>query len=425
MKKLFFLSLLLFFTINCQRNQANPSIPCDFIEGLILTNDFDCGKIIVPEDHDDPNSKKIEISYIVLFSRVITSESYPMIFLSGGPGGASLTTGRINTWLKHPIREKRDIILLDQRGIGYSSGLPNMYREMYDILAKDANEAEEQLMMKELMASYKQKCKDLSIRLQYYNTFQSAKDVGVLMKYLDYEKYNLYGVSYGTRLGRVIQDMYPDYLNTVILNSPSPIKGDLLIDRLKSYSLALERIFRYCEKDTTCHTKYPVLKEDYLMVINSLEQNPLEIDMDGKPFIVNAQDGVYFLRRKMYGTDSRTMIPSLIKEYQDGGGPIIKDLIENEFKSTYNFSMWLAVERYEMYNPENTSEVIDEIYESLPLLPVKLGFFSPVYLALKDWHDAGISEDKRAFHLSSVPTLITVNHFDPVTPPENGHILME
>ena len=167
MKNLFFLSLLLFFTINCQRNQANPSIPCDFIEGLVLTNDFDCGKIIVPEDHDDPNSKKIEISYIVLFSRVITSESYPMIFLSGGPGGASLTTGRINTWLKHPIREKRDIILLDQRGIGYSSGLPNMYREMYDILAKDANEAEEQLMMKELMASYKQKCKDLSIRLQY------------------------------------------------------------------------------------------------------------------------------------------------------------------------------------------------------------------------------------------------------------------
>ena len=55
------------------------------------------------------------------------------------------------------------------------------------------------------------------------------------MKHLDYEKYNLYGVSYGTRLGRVIQDMNSDYLNTVILNSPNPIVGDLLIDRLKSY----------------------------------------------------------------------------------------------------------------------------------------------------------------------------------------------
>ncbi len=127
----------------------------------------------------------------------------------------------------------------------------------------------------------------------------------------------------------------------------------------------------------------------------------------------------------MYGADSRTMVPSLVREYQEGGGPIIKNLIENEFKATYNYSMWISVERYEMFNPENTSEVIDEIYETLPLLPVKLGFFSPVYMALGDWHDASLSEDKKTFQSSSVPTMITVNHFDPVTPPENGHILME
>ncbi|MCZ6521921.1 MAG: alpha/beta fold hydrolase [Bacteroidetes bacterium] len=424
MNKLLFLSLLLILTITCQRNKTNPSIPCEFIEGLVSTSEFQCGKIIVPENHDDPNGKKIQISYIVLYAKDTGSKAYPMIYLSGGPGGASLTAGRIDTWLKHPIREKRDIILLDQRGIGYSSGLPNMHVELYNIMAKDANEAEEQSMMKELIASYKQKCKDLNIQLQHYNTFQNAKDVGMLMKHLDYEKYNLYGVSYGTRLGRVIQDMNPDYLKTVILNSPNPIVGDLLIDRLKSYSLALERIFKYCEKDNNCHTEYPVLKEDYLSVINSLEQNPLEIDMDGKPFFVNAQDGVYFLRRKMYGEDSRTKVPSLIVEYQDGGGPIIKDLIANDFQSNYNFSMWLAVERYEMFNPENTSEVIEKIYETLPLLPVKLGFFSSVYLALEDWHDVSLSEDKKIFQMSSVPTMITVNHFDPVTPPENGHILM-
>ena len=425
MRKLLFLSLLLIFTITCQRTVTIPAIPCEFIEGLVSTNDYQCGKITVPENHDHPNGKKIQISYMVLNAKDTASEAYPMIFLTGGPGGSALTIGRIDAWLRHPIREKRDIILLDQRGIGYSSGLPNMYQEIYDIMAKDANQAEEQLMIKELMAIYRQKCEDQSIQLQHYNTFQIAKDVGMLMKNLDYEKYNLYGVSYGTRLARVIQDLYSDYLNSVILNSPSPINGDLLIDRLKSYSLALERIFSYCENDTSCYTEYPELKEDYLTVINTLEQNPLEIDIDGKPFFINAQDAVYFLRRKMYGADSRTMVPALIKEYQDGGGPIIKNLIENEFKATYNYSMWFSVERYEMFNPENTSEVIDEIYETLPLLPVKLGFFSPVYLALGDWHDASLSEDKKTFQSSSVPTMITVNHFDPVTPPENGHILME
>lgn len=292
-------------------------------------------------------------------------------------------------------------------------------------MAKDATEEEEQLMMKELLVNYRQKCEVLDIGLQYYNTFQNARDVGMLMNHLTYQKYNLYGVSYGTRLARVIQDMYPDLLNSVILNSPNPLKGDMLVERLNSYSLALERIFTYCETNTVCQREYPDLKDNYLNAINSLKQHPLKIDMGGIPYIVNAQDAVFFLRRKMYAADARTGAPALIREYQDGGGPIIKSLIYNEFRASYNFSMWMAVERYEMFNSEITSDAIDEIYKELPLLPVKLGFFSSVYLALADWHDGSLAEDKKSFNSSSVPTLITVNHFDPVTPPENGYVLME
>jgi len=87
--------------------------------------------------------------------------------------------------------------------------------------------------------------------------------------------------------------------------------------------------------------------------------------------------------------------------------------------------MWIAVERYEMFNQKNTLAVVNEIYESLPLLPVHLGFFTAVYLAMEDWHDATLPVHRKSFQVSSVPTIIMVNYFDPVTPPENGHILME
>ena len=41
-----------------------------------------------------------------------------MLYLSGGPGDSALAEA--NNWIDYPIRQKRDIILLDQRGTGYS-----------------------------------------------------------------------------------------------------------------------------------------------------------------------------------------------------------------------------------------------------------------------------------------------------------------
>ncbi|MEP1096574.1 MAG: alpha/beta fold hydrolase [Cyclobacteriaceae bacterium] len=425
MYKLLFTPLLLIVLASCQQSSPPTSIPCTFVEGLDSTDYLRCGEILVPENHDNPNGKKIKITYVVVQARDNETTSSPMIFLSGGPGSSSLSPRRINGWINSPLREKRDIVLLDQRGIGYSSGLPNINEEIYKIFGKDLNESEELTMMQELVSSYREKCESENIQLQQYNSFQNAKDVGMLMKHLAYGKYNVYGVSYGTRLARVVQEFYPDMLNSVILNSPNPIKGDFLIDRMKSYSLALGRVFDYCENNSECNSTYPALRNEYLKAINSLKETPLELEIDGIPFFVNAQDGVYFIRRKLYATDSRSGVPSLIRELQNGGGPILRGIIQNEFGPDYNYPMWLSVERYEMFDPENTQEVIDAAYMDLPLLPAKLALFTPSYLTIKDLHGAILSEERKNFKNSSVPTMITVNQFDPVTPPENGEILME
>lgn len=87
--------------------------------------------------------------------------------------------------------------------------------------------------------------------------------------------------------------------------------------------------------------------------------------------------------------------------------------------------MWLAVERNEMYNPENTEEKIAQAYKRLSLLPAELGLFTAAYIAMKEFHDNRLPEEKRAFNFSEVPTIIMVNQYDPVTPPENGYIFKE
>lgn len=182
---------------------------------------------------------------------------------------------------------------------------------------------------------------------------------------------------------------------------------------------------KWQQNNPECNQATPDLEESYLSSIEGLKEKSLVMEIDGESVYINDQDGIYFMRRLLYGTNSRTMIPSLIKEYLNGGGPIIRNLIVNEYKSNYNYAMWLAVERYEMYNSQNSEKVINEVYESLHLLPSRLGLFDAVYRSLGKIHGSEIVDDEKSFQMSDIPTLITVNQFDPVTPPENGHIIMK
>lgn len=428
MRKINYYLLLLIFIIGCQGVKSQVSIKLDTLDWLPESEDVQAGAILVPENHDDPDGKKIQITYIILKAKDTTSTAFPIIFFSGGPGGNTLGQGRVNFLMAEPMRDERDIILFDQRGIGYSSALPDMSYGAFDIMSKDANVKEEMALMAKLILEYKKKCEEQNISPEYYNSIQNAKDVGMLFKHLGYKKYNLIGGSYGTRLARVVQDMFPEYINSSVLDSPAPFSGDFLLNRLDSYSLALGRIFEYCQNNPDCKRQYPKLKKDYFRAISLLEKKPLKVSVnDSSTVYINAQDGIYLLRRLLYQGNSREKAPELIKAYIGGGGQVINDVLKYEYLLTggLNLSMLLSVEKFENFDPANTAQVIEENYKKYPLIPVKIGFFDAFYQAGMNWHSSSLPLEDRKFIDSDLPTLIFVNQFDPVTPPKNGHLFKE
>ncbi|MCJ7467556.1 MAG: alpha/beta hydrolase [Maribacter sp.] len=419
---------VLLFIISCQVLKSQVPIEADTLDWLPKREDVLAGAILVPENHDAPEGKKIRITYVILKAKDTVSSNYPMIFFSGGPGGNTLNEGMVGFLLEHPLRAARDIILFDQRGIGYSSALPDMSFDAFDIMAKDADEEEELALSKAMILEYKKKCEELNMNPQYYNTIQNAKDVGMLFKHLGYGKYNLFGGSYGTRIARVVQDMFSEYIHSSVLDSPAPLSGDFLLNRLDSYSLALGRIFEYCEDDEECKKQYPNLKEDYFKAISKLKQKPLTVTMnDSMTVTINAQDGIYLLRRLLYQNNSREKAPELISAFIEGGGPVVDEVLQFEYQLTggINLTMLLSVEKYENFNPENTAQVIQENYKKYPLIPAKFGFFDSFYQAGMNWHTSSLPMEDRKFQDSDIPTLILVNRFDPVTPPKNGALFME
>ncbi len=386
------------------------------------------GLLSVPENHDDPDGTKIQIAYAVVKGKDPATAGPPMIFFSVGPGGTTLNQGLVGFIKQHPFLEDRDIILFDQRGIGYSSPLPDMSFDSFRILAADASPEEEQQLTREMIESYREQCRARGVQPEFYNTPQNARDVGMLFEHLGYEKYILYGGSYGTRLARVVQDLFPGFIHSAVLDSPSPLSGDFLINRLDSYSLALNRIFEYCDASPECREKYPDLKADYFKAISKLDDSPVSVTLnDSIPFVINAQDGIYLIRRLLYQQNSREKAPELIHDFLQGSGEVIDQVLQFEYQLTggLNLTMLLSVEKFEQFDPANTAQVIEKSYASYPLIPEKLGFFDAFYQAGMDWHNGSLPMEERVFKDSDIPTLILVNRYDPVTPPKNGRLFKE
>lgn len=414
---------MLFLAILCSGSIQQKN-ECSFINELGLKEKVNCGVLTVPENHNNLKEKQINLTYVIIKSKKASNDAYPLIYLIGEPGGKTLTRRTINRFINSPYRDNRDIILFDQRGVGFSSALPNMNNEVFRIMSKDITQVEESHEMSKLLASIKDEIKSNGSSLAYYNTYQNAKDVGSIMEALGYEKYNIIGGSYGTTLGRVVQDYYPNKLHSIIHNAPSPLKMDFLISRLKSYELAIERLFNWCENDAKCSSNYPNLKSTYIEVINVLKSSPIHVDTDNFRFTINAQDGLYLIRRLLYLNNSKELVPRLINALKTEEFGLLQNVIEFEkrYNENLNFSMHLAVSSYEQIEPYATSSYIDSTYTASDLFPTKLGFFDAFYQSGKDWQKQKASGIDKQFKKSNVPTLVMVNYYDPVTPPKNGHL---
>jgi pimeloyl-ACP methyl ester carboxylesterase len=121
------------------------------------------------------------------------------------------------------------------------------------------------------------------------STANSAADLVDLMAAVGYPAYNLYGISYGTRLSMALMHHFPDepMVRSVVLDSPYPLPED----QVSGYSSApllyqqalFEAVFAACQADEACATAYPDLRARFDALVEKLDATPLNLD-DGQTF---------------------------------------------------------------------------------------------------------------------------------------------
>jgi pimeloyl-ACP methyl ester carboxylesterase len=171
-----------------------------------------CGSITQPLDRSGGMSGTLTVGFEFYQHTDMSQPPLGVILAQeGGPGYS--TTGSRDGYVRlfTPLRDRRDILLVDKRGTGRSSAIDCAALQMAYLPD-----------MQDVAACGKQ----LGATAWFYRSADAANDVAAVLGALQVGPVDYYGDSYGTWFGEVFAVLHPGLLRTMVLDSAYPVLGD-------------------------------------------------------------------------------------------------------------------------------------------------------------------------------------------------------
>jgi pimeloyl-ACP methyl ester carboxylesterase len=188
---------------------------------------FECASVPVPLDHAHPDGAKITLAVVRHPATGPGDRIGTLFFNPGGPGGQG--TIDLPTWLglfPATIRSRFDIVSWDPRGIGASTAVQcfasaDDEAKFFTDVPVDSfpvGRAEQTAWFERFdafAAICRQRNGDL---LSHVSTTDTARDMDLLRQAVGEPALNYLGVSYGTYLGTVYANLFPDRIRAMVLD---------------------------------------------------------------------------------------------------------------------------------------------------------------------------------------------------------------
>lgn len=406
-----------------------PEDGCPFL--LPWGVDAQCGRLAVPLDRADRDSPVIKLAAAIFPAR--NGESAPpLVYLDGGPGSKTLAS-LLFTYsnLIEPLRADRTVVVFDQRGVGYSEpdlSCPEVVERTFELMGGTDEDPGFFLdVLRECSARWD------ADALRHITSAASASDVDFLRQALGYEQWDLFGLSYGSRLALTVMRDYPAGVRRVVLDSVYPPEVNGRPEVLANANRALEHLFAACAADPDCAARYGDAEDLFYGQIARLDDAPAPVTLFNadrlwiqEGFLTGARllDLVFL---GMYNMGVVRRVPALLRSIGDGNlweaALVMTGLLFAGRMLSYGQGM--AV----LCNEEIPFEPPGALASAAERFPRLRGFFvRAVYQsddALRFCRDLGLGEadpvENRPVR-SDIPALVLAGSFDPITPPEWGRL---
>lgn len=433
MKPIHTLLLVLLLLISSSPAAAQTAKPkytitkCQFTipKGMAIS----CGILTVPEDRAKPQGKQIQLA-VAIARGAGKRAADPVLYLAGGPGSPAVrsTAGLAKGWAD--FLGSRDLIVIDQRGVGFSTPVltcPEVESFIFDSLKRSYGPGMRASEEAKALLACRQRLSKQGINLAAYTTEASTRDLEDLRLALGYKQWNVFGISYGTRLGLEYMRAYPSSVRSLALDSVYPSQANLLTTIPANLNNALRRLFDGCAADPRCQQAYPKLENDFDALLSKLDAQPARVkvsDPRNKALIHEEIDGGRFVEiifRTLYTTASIPRVPYVIAAARDGNFQPLAALETARLSRALGSShaLYYSVQCAADISRYSTAEA-DAAARSYPRLERyvrNLMELTPeVRQICSAWDSKKEPDIMQAAVRSDVPSLLLSGEFDPITP---------
>lgn len=356
----------------------------------------------------------------------------PVQYIAGGPGGAAwLAADEVGFWLDwvDAIDWPGDLVLYDQRGVGLSEpalDCPELRTLRRELLPLPLPTEEAYRRMREATRACHDRLQAEGFDFHRFTTRHNAADAIDLMHAMGVERWNVYGVSYGTRVALEMMRTVPQQLRAAILDSPYPPQVNAELADAWLLQRSFELFSRICELADRCSDSQDVLARVLDDALDRVARELLRLSVrdpdDGQDIAVvyDHEDLAWLLFEAMYQWDLIPDLPASIRALGDGRldsamRRMIRDSVEALLDDAISDPVASSVDCH-----DTGSVDLRDAQAQLALYPrvAEIKRFDWQYNACRYWDSGEAPEAFRTAVESPVPTLLLAGEFDPVTPPE-------
>jgi pimeloyl-ACP methyl ester carboxylesterase len=221
--------------------------------------DFECTDLRVPIDYADLTVGTFKIAVLRYKAQDPKNRIGSLIVNPGGPGGSGVDYAYNAEYVFDPdVLDRYDIVGFDPRGVNRSAPIECLSDEETDAnYASDAKPDTEAELEQALADSkdFIEKCESANEYLTHYSTAEAARDMDILRAALGDKKLNYFGKSYGTYLGTLYAQFFPDKVGRMILDGALDPNISILeqnISQAVGFDEALDAFLADCAKQDDC-----------------------------------------------------------------------------------------------------------------------------------------------------------------------------
>jgi pimeloyl-ACP methyl ester carboxylesterase len=222
--------------------------PCALSATQVRAVEAHCATVSVPENHDEPQGRRINLA-VALVMADGQAEPDPIVMIAGGPGQSALESYPLEDRAFSDAHRSRNVLLVDARGTGGSHPLKCADEQGNSAISDEEGESPT------AARAFAERCRDKLSKdtdLRFYATTDAIRDLDFVREKLGIDRFNLIGISYGTRVAQQYAKRYPQHTRTVTLDSVVPNSLVLGQEHARNLDAALKLQFARCRADAAC-----------------------------------------------------------------------------------------------------------------------------------------------------------------------------